>query len=248
MFRVEPIQHDDVHTTAELHAAYLRLGLFPKMGKRFLARYHRTFIDSPHAVALIARNEDGRIVGMLLGTTSNAEHYRWVMRHHGASLALRGAGALMLRPPLAFEFMRTRLGRYARGIVRNLGPHRPESGSSGPKSPNSVLTHIACADGYRRRGIGRGMVAQFKGRARAEGASRACLITRESGPGAPFFERIGCKLVAHRQERDGQAVCEFHLDLDGAAPPARFVEYPWVDVRSRSGGQRLRPVARHHPG
>lgn len=217
MLTIEPVRPDDLSQTAELHNAHLKMGLFPRLGRSFLRRYQRTFAESPFGIALAARQE-GRIVGALFGTTSNADHYRWVVRNRGWELARAGASALLVRPALAWTFASTRIVRYARGLGRHILPASAETppASPGQAAPLSVLSHIVTGETERRRGIGRSLVAEFKRQARAAGARRAMLVTEEGGLGAPFFERIGGICVNHREGQDGLAVREYRLQLDEA--------------------------------
>ena len=41
----------DLRDTARLHIEELPVGLFPRLGTRFVARWHRAFVQSAHAVA-----------------------------------------------------------------------------------------------------------------------------------------------------------------------------------------------------
>jgi GNAT superfamily N-acetyltransferase len=210
MLRIQTVEPDDLPETAALHKAHLRLGLFPRMGRHFLSRYQETFARSPYGIALAAKSDD-RVVGALFGTTSNADHYRWVVRNCGLELALAGGSALLWRPQVAWTFASTRAGRYLRGLRRHINPNPPQSG---PTAPLSVLSHIVTRETERRRGVGRQLVEEFKILARAEGAHCATLVTEEGGLGTPFFERIGCTCVTHRQGQDGSVVWEYRLLLD----------------------------------
>lgn len=212
MLTVDTLEPTDLADTARLHHDHLKLGLFPHMGRRFLSRYQQTFAESPYGIALVA-HRDGRVVGAIFGTTSNPDHYRWVIRKHGWRLALAGGLSLLLRPTAAWHFCRTRLGRYVNGIRRHVGRIPP---SFRQDAPLSVLTHIVTSEDERRRGIGRRLVARFRLLARMQGARHAVLITEEGGAGQNFFERIGCTCVAHRNGHDGETVCEYHLALGKA--------------------------------
>lgn len=216
MLSIEPLKHDDLTATASLHMANLNMGLFPKLGRRFLSLYQEGFARSPYGIALVARDDD-EVIGALFGTTSNADHYNWVTHHQGIELALAGSGALVTNPQLAFDFARTRAVRYAKGLARHLGVSTPSV--IAPRNgggPLSVLSHIVTAGAARRRGVGRRLVDEFKSRASARGAHRAILVTQEGGLGTPFFERLGCRLVAKRQGQDGMTVREYRMILDEA--------------------------------
>ena len=214
MLSIEPLRQTDVPDTAALHRRYLHLGLFPRLGRHFLGLYQESFAHSPYGIALVARLDD-EVVGAIFGTTSNPDHYRWVTRHFGPQLAMAGAGALASRPQVAFDFARTRFGRYARGIARHLGVLPPaRAPRQGGNSPLSVLSHIVTDAKARRRGVGRQLVDEFKARCSAQGAHRALLVTEEGGEGTPFFERLGCNLVARRPGQDGAILREYRMILD----------------------------------
>ena len=210
MLTIDKLRPEDLSRTAVLHKAYLRLGLFPRLGRHFLRHYHETFARSPYGIALVAHADD-EVVGALFGTSSNADHYGWVVRNCGLELAVAGSGALLFRPQLAWTFASTRVTRYARGLRRHMAPSPADAGQHGPAV--SVLSHIVTDAAARRQGIGRRLIERFRSLARSEGASDAMLITEEGGEGAPFFERIGCTCVGHRAAQDGHAVQEYRLPL-----------------------------------
>lgn len=228
MLTIDDLQPGDLAETAALHKAHLRLGLFPRLGRGFLRQYHETFARSPYGIALVA-HADGRVAGALFGTSSNADHYGWVVRNCGWELALAGSGAMLFRPQLAWTFASTRITRYARGLRRYMAPH-PEAPAPGAAAPLSVLSHIVTDAAERRQGIGRRLVERFRDLARTEGASDAMLITEEGGEGVPFFEGIGCACVGHRAGQDGCSIREYRLSL---------VEQ---DVHADSGRRRRRVV------
>jgi len=114
---VSPASRDDLRATARLHRELLPDGFFARLGAGFLRSYHRTFVRSPHGVAFVA-GDQGDPEGFLVGTVRNRLHYRFVVRCCGARLALRGAFALLVRPRLAWLFLRTRAARYVRWALR----------------------------------------------------------------------------------------------------------------------------------
>lgn len=217
MVTIEAATAADFRETSELHRRYLAAGIFPRMGARFLRCYHETFAASPHGVALAARH-DGELVGFLLGTVDNAAHYRWVVNERGVALARSGVTALLLRPHVAWSFVTTRLGRYLRGVRRHLA--RPDRGhgaasahDAGHRPQLAILTHVATADGARRRGVGRQLVEAFLTQARACGAEEARLITASPGPAVAFYAGLGWETVADRRARDGSEVREYRMVL-----------------------------------
>lgn len=211
MASIEPAGPGDLAATGQLHADHLDAGLFPRLGPGFLRRYHATFVDSPHGVALVAR-DDGEVVGFLCGTTANRAHYRWVVNNESFALAWRGGLGLLLRPRLAWEFLTTRALRYLRGIRAR----RAAMTTADPTATSgsvAVLTHVACAEQARGNGLGRRLVAAFLAQARSAGASEARLITKVHAPTCAFYERLGWTPVRDRQARDGTTVREYRMPL-----------------------------------
>lgn len=242
MLSIEPLSPADLPATAALHRKYLHLGLFPRLGRHFLGLYQESFARSPFGIALVARSDED-VVGALFGTTSKVDHYHWVMRHFGPQLALAGSGALITRPQVALDFARTRLGRYARGLARHVGVlPTPAPGSTSGRKPLSVLSHIVTDLKARRQGVGRGLVEEFKSRASARGVHRALLVTEEGGLGTPFFEKLGCNLIAQRKGQDGAMLREYRLILDEEGAYEDLVSDRSTFSLQRAYPQRLRPI------
>lgn len=227
--RVRPARPRELAATARLHRRTLPRGFFARLGDRFVRRYHATFAASPEAVVLVAASEDGRRpTGFLAGTLANATHYRWVLRRRGAMLALSGLLALLRRPAMAREFLRTRFGRYLRAVRRQLGRRlapvtaagdtagpRPDAPSSDADEPETVavLTHVAVAPDAQGEGVGRDLVDEFVHRARDAGADEVRLITDAGGGAARFYRRLGWRSRGRRRAADGSEVEEFQLPL-----------------------------------
>lgn len=176
---------------AQLHARRLPHGFFVLLGEGFLRAYHRSFMDSPTAVALVL-DRGGAPVGFVVGTTDPHRHRREVMRRHGLRLALSGLAALARRPRVAALFARTRTVRYARAVLRALRRSGAAQPLAGPASATSVLSHVAVDTAVEGSGAGRALVEAFCDAARAAGAGRVELLTLadERGAGA-FYERLG---------------------------------------------------------
>lgn len=243
MLRLETLRPDDLDTTIALHHRHLRLGLFPRLGDEFLREYHAAYVDSPHGVALAARAE-GRLVGFLFGTTSNAGHSRWVLRNKGWRLAWKGGCALLVRPQAAWTFATTRAGHYVQALNRHLVP---APSAPRPSRPVAVLSHIVTCDGQRGRGIGRQLVEAFKARAHARGVGRVRLVTPLYGPGPPFFERLGAERVDDRTERDGHPIREYCITLDGEASHEESGEDRWHGGAVRATRRRDGALAAMRP-
>jgi ribosomal protein S18 acetylase RimI-like enzyme len=233
----------DLRATAALHRSSLPGGFFSRLGRRFLRRYHATFLASPHAVAVVATDPaDGDApAAFLVGTLANRAHYRWVVRRCGPRLALELVAALVVRPRLAWLFVRTRVGRYLRWVWRyplrraqrrTAPPAGSELGSPAeaavpgrasteaervveapPIAPVAVLTHVVVDPRLRGQGAGRRLVEVFVERAREAGAAEVRLVTEASDGASGFYERLGWTPVGEKPGADDEVVREFRLSL-----------------------------------
>ncbi len=177
----------DVVATADLHVRELSDGLFPGLGVRFMRAYHATFVDSPHAVALVAVT-DGQVQGMLLAVVDPAAHGSVTVRRFGPRLLLAGALALSVRPRLLTLFLQTRLRRYARALWRRRNA-TPDSNNG--DASWAVLSHLAVEPVRRGRGDGAALVEALHARLTETAVSGVVLVTAPDGPGSQFYRRIG---------------------------------------------------------
>jgi ribosomal protein S18 acetylase RimI-like enzyme len=206
---------DDLLFCAALHVAELEHGFFTALGPRFLRAYHATFIDSPHAVSIVA-SIGGHPVGFVAGLLRPREHARWVLRRRGPRLAALGAAALLARPVAALRFARTRLARYVRTWRRHrreLVPPTRGNRETGAHEA-AALSHLAVSLGARGSGAGRRLTEAFADAARAAGAPRVALVTLEGEDGAGrFYARLGWEPGELRMTPDGRAMREWRLEV-----------------------------------
>ena len=193
----------DIARTAQLHAQELPDGFFPQLGAGFLRVYHRSFIDSPHAVAFAAER-DGRIEGFLLSVLAPASHGAYVLRRWGTRMALAAALGLLTRPRVLAVFLRTRVVRYARGLWRRR--RGSPAGKSNPPRPTwAVLSHIAVDASCRGSGAGAALVGRLHEDVVATGAAGVVLHTEADGPGPGFYARLGYEDEGNVVGADGES-------------------------------------------
>lgn len=206
--RIRPTESADLASVAALHTRQLPHGFFARLGPRYLVAYHRTFMESPSARSLVAE-VDGVVRGFVVGPVDASAHHEYSVRHHGRRLAAQGAAALAVRPAVAVEFLRTRVGRYVRSVRR---VSRPPSAPAPSGDPTAVLSHVAVEPGCGGAGIGTALVHAFVGEVSAAGARRVELVTLEGDAGAAgFYEALGWQ-HAGTSRREGQAFERFVLE------------------------------------
>lgn len=213
--RIREAEFRDLRWIARLHAQQLPHGFFVSLGPRYLRAYHRSFIDNRYGVALVAER-NGEAVGFVVGAAHAGNHRRLLVRQSGLRLALAGVGALLVRPPVAFEFARTRSGRYVRGLTRAVRPTPSAPSASGPVAAPvldcAVLTHVAVDPSAQRVGAGSALVDAFAEEVRVRGAQRIELVTLADQRGAAdFYTRLGWQPLA--EAAGARSFRKFGLDL-----------------------------------
>ena len=212
---VRTMQSDDLDFCAELHAQALAHGFFVSLGHGFMRAYHRTFLESPHAIELISTAR-GHPVGFLVAVLRPQSHVRWVLRHRGAGLAFRGAIALAMRPRIAIRFVRDRLRRYLAGWRRHGGRSAEETEDTRFGSAPAVLSHMAVVTGARGTGAGRRLVETFEATAGNAGARWAMLTTLAGSEGAGgFYARLGWSLRGRAIDLNGVPTEQWARELGG---------------------------------
>lgn len=219
---VREARDDDLSTTARMHVRDLPVGLFPRLGRPFVKRWHRAFLDSPHATALLVVHVDAsggeRVVGFLVGATNRVAFMRELMTSHRSALLIRGAFALVLRPRLLGRFLTTRLRPYLRRmwLAGSRSRHATiRSRAVRPDTPEAELTAIVVDQSWRGTGLGRELVAEFLRRCSAAGSSVAELAT-VSVDAVRFYERTGWTRTGQGATFDGLQLVKLSRETNEA--------------------------------
>lgn len=204
---LRPMQPADLPYVLDAHRANFPDNLVGRLGDGFLDRYYRCFLIGHHSVATIAE-WNGEISGYLTGVVDAHRHRRLVMERHGRPMALLALRGLMVHPLLAVTLVVRRSRKFARRAMR-----RDAGSRNGERI--AVLSHVAVSADARGLGIGEALIRDFVERARAAGAVRACLATRDGPDGAgPYYERRGWTLVSQRRTVDGRPIRLYEFDLE----------------------------------
>lgn len=213
-FTIRDARIGDLADTARLHVHELPMGLFPRLGPRFVGRWHQAFLDSPHAVALTAVHVDPRgrehVVGFLMGATDRFAFHHELLTRHRAALLGHGLLALAGRPRTAARFLRTRLRPYLHGLWRS-GTRRtdPDERAAVERAAVADLTAVAVAPSWRHAGAGGDLVGSFLDRCAAAGTPRAELVAAVEPAAAGFYSRTGWTAGRQYLTRDGLRVQRF---------------------------------------
>lgn len=212
----------DVAATAALHQRYLPHGLFPSLGDSFMRRWHRSHVDSPVGLLLIAEVVDvggvAEPVGFLLGSYDQGAHVNWTLSNRRVAFVRAGLAALLVRPRILTSFVHSRFRPYLRRVlsVRSTSAAAIHPGSrpaDEDRLPVAVLEAIAVRPEVRSRGVGARLVECYVDLLAGHDVRRVELVTKTGSKGATsFYERLGWSAVEEHRDRDGDEVRTFRLD------------------------------------
>ena len=195
-------------TLTSIHARYLSSGLFVSLGPAFMRAYYAGFIRSPFGLAYVAEAK-GHPAGMLVGTTNQRRHLRWVLKNQSLRLAVLAISALATRPVTTFRFLRTRVSRYRTALSK-----RNEPESTAAETRIAVLSHVAVVLGARGEGVGKQLVSMFEEQAKDAGSEKAHLVTSEGEAGArEFYSGLGWHVTGTSESLDGETTISMGKDL-----------------------------------
>jgi ribosomal protein S18 acetylase RimI-like enzyme len=197
----------DLEFVVDEHLAHFPDNVFGQMGRRFLTEYYRTFLDGPHADAMVTVVEGSR-VGYLVGVLDVREHRRLVRKFHFRRLAWQAAAALARRPRMAASLVRRRISVR----LTALGSRGRATGTA--SEGVAVLSHVAVRAEARGLGLGTSMILQFVERAQDSGARTVSVATRAGEAGAgELYLQLGWKLTRERDTFDGRRIALYDLDV-----------------------------------
>lgn len=210
-FVLRPMTCDDCVATADLHVRHLGDGLFPRLGRRFVRRWHLTFVQSDHAHGHVAVRPDGEVLGFVAAATDQRAYVTHTLRTARTSLVTRGAVAMLVRPRVTAHFLRTRVKAYWARLRRPV--------QTTPAGPRTAVVHaIVTTPGVRGTGVGRMLLAAVEADVRASGT--ACIeLLSEDGEhgGANFYRRLGWTEGTTFVNRDDRTMVRFSRQVgDGS--------------------------------
>lgn len=216
MVTVRPLNDADVSTAVQLHLEVLDMEYLSRFGPAFLRAYYRAWVKSPGAISLGAADEQGVLVGVLLGASDPANHVRAMVRHHGLRLATRLVSHALINPSLARDLLVTRGRRYAQGVVRVLTARisRSNATSSAVTVVVGEVTHVLVRPDAQGTGIGRALIEAAISAAREAGVHELVLVTPPDMAARHFYERLGWKFDDEIRSRSGEVFLRFRFHVD----------------------------------
>src|SRR5487761_1568260 len=228
---VRPLRRGDVATSARLHRQVLEMEFLARCGAGFLRSYHRAWVDSLDGIALAAVDQNGEVVGVLLGAVRPESHFRAMVRRHRRKLAFWMVVRALISPRFAQELVTTRGVRYARGLFRMLGTSVRHTGRAvalllrGTKGANPTdnattasaamrtgeVTHVMVRPEAQGKGVGRALLDAAGNIARTAGLDELVLVTPPELAAGRFYEHLGWQRAGELKSRSGEVFVRYCL-------------------------------------
>jgi GNAT superfamily N-acetyltransferase len=212
MIKVRRLVDTDLCAAAQLHREVLDMEFLSRFGSSFMRTYYRAWIHSSGSISLAATDENEKLVGVLLGATDPASHFRAMVRFHGFRIGAKLVAYAVVHPALAKDLVVTRGWRYARGVARLVRGRfsravNVTASQSGPAVGD--ITYVLVDRGAQGSGIGRTLVEASIDEARVAGVDELVLVTPPDMDAKHFYERIGWQLDGSLQSRSGEKFLRF---------------------------------------
>lgn len=196
-----PLRAGDVARCASIHRRAFSGFFLAELGEPFLREFYRAFLRDPSAVAVVARDTSGEVLGVAVGTTRPESFYGRLLRRRWWGFAWAGARGAIRNP------------RAVPRLVRAVGYR----GDAPAEIPDAALFASMCVDpDGGSRGVGSRLSSEWSATARRMGAERAYLTTDRDDNDAVnrHHQRHGWTLESQYVTPEGRRMNRYVKDLD----------------------------------
>lgn len=198
---MDDIQYTSMQPQHLRHIVSLHEECFPgyyltELGTSFLRAMYGWYVRNPEAIAHVALDAEGNVVGFVVGTADAVSYQRSLIREKWRPMLAALCQRLLAKPQGTLRLIRERtdLMRPALGTI--LASRSSELDRAGVNSEQGVATaslvSIGIKPSARRSGLGRTLSEIFLHQARQRGCERVTLSVREDNVEARrFYESMG---------------------------------------------------------
>jgi len=201
--RYERLAPEHLDQVAGLHEACFAGYYLTRLGPSFLRAMYGWYVDNPEAIAQVALDDQGRVVGFVAGTTRAEAYHRSLFRRRGGAMLSALVGRLVSSPVETTRLAWERKDLLLQAFSSLLGGGSSESVESTPATRERAasLVSIGVDPSQRRSGMGRRLTDLFLEEAGQRGCEVVTLSVREDNPGARlFYESIDWTEVSTSSE------------------------------------------------
>jgi ribosomal protein S18 acetylase RimI-like enzyme len=190
------LTHEHLDQVAALHEICFPGFYLTRLGPRFLQAMYGWYVESPEAIAHVAVDDHGRVLGFVAGTTEASSYHNSLFRRRAGPLLAALLGQLISHPfqTLGLIWERKDMIPGALSASTSSGPQTATEVdiTTEDESSSASLVSIGVEPSVRRTGIARRLTELFLIDAWGQGRTTASLSVREDNLGARrFYESLG---------------------------------------------------------
>jgi ribosomal protein S18 acetylase RimI-like enzyme len=190
------LTHRDLNQVAALHEICFPGYYLTLLGPRFLHAMYGWYVESPEAIAHVAVDGHGRVLGFVAGTTEASSYHSSLFRHRARAMLAALLGQMTRHPfqTLGLIWERKDMVPRALSALTSRGPQKASQVgvTAQDESPSASLVSIGVEPSVRRLGIARCLTELFLVDVWGRGSTTATLSVREDNQGARrFYESLG---------------------------------------------------------
>jgi len=196
--KIQPLAHEHLEAVVQLHLDAFPSFFLSFLGPRFLREFYNSFLYDPQGIAYVACDEQGRILGAVVGSLDPHGYFKRLLKRRWWAFALASLRCVSRRPSDAPRLFRAIFYR----------------GESPPGPVRALLSSIAILPAARGRGVGRALVLCWVEEAKRRGAPGCYLTTDavENHTVNAFYKALNWKLEHTYTTREGRRMNRCTLD------------------------------------
>lgn len=181
----------DVDACVAIHVEAFPGFFLSQLGPRFLREFYCGFLDDPEAIALVAVDDTGSVLGVLVGTLRPDGFFTRLLRRRWAAFAIAST-ALALRRPAHIPRLLRAVG-YRGQVALDVD--------------GALLSSICVRRSVQAGGTGSRLLGAFQDTVRDAGTTAYLLTDRhDNEPANAFYSRNGWTFAGSLETREGRSM------------------------------------------
>ena len=169
------------------------------LGPRFLKEFYSSFLSEETAIALVAEDHSGTVLGFVVGTEEPNGFFKRLLKKRWWRFCLASLNALSRQPEIAFRLFRALFYR----------------GDAPPGAGRALLSSIAVCPEMQSTGLGRALVMQWTEEVRKRGKT-GCYLTTDAVNNEKvnqFYQQAGWQISTTYKTPEGRLMNCYVMDF-----------------------------------
>ncbi|MDR3591524.1 MAG: GNAT family N-acetyltransferase [Negativicutes bacterium] len=196
---IRDMQLMDVKKVALIHTQSFPGFFLSFLGPGFLEVYYRGICRAEHSIRLVAEDDQGQIIGFVVGTASPQGFYQKLLRRDWYKFILASLNAVLHRPGIVMRLMRAATHPSKHPIDEDI------------VGLFSIGVHLEC----QRSGVGGKLLSAFLEKARQANCKKVYLSTDavDNEKANEFYKKHGFVIKWQFKTPEGRLMNEYWLSL-----------------------------------